>query len=176
MSKENNTTFTLKVLLGVLVAMLGLSFASVPLYRLFCQETGFAGTPNVFKAPSLEKDERVIRVHFSATTARNFPWEFKASQAYMDVTLGQNSLAFYKAKNLSSGPIIGMAVYNVSPERAAPYFNKVACFCFEQQELKSGQEMDMPVLFYVDPDLNKDPLLNDVKEIILSYTFFEYKP
>lgn len=170
------TRKTAKILVGIFFAMLGLSFASVPLYRMFCQETGFGGTPSIFKAPSLKQHERQIRVHFSATIARGFPWDFKAAQPHIDVTLGENALAFYKAHNKSDHTITGMAVYNVSPERAAPYFNKVACFCFESQELKSGQSMDMPVLFYLDPQMNEDPLLNDVKEVILSYTFFEYKP
>jgi len=164
-------------LAGLVLFMLGLAFASVPIYRMFCQETGFAGTPRIAKMSELptKKLDRTIKVRFVANVSRDLPWEFKALQAEKTVKLGQVGLAFYHGKNTADYPVTGMATYNVSPEKAGQYFNKVACFCFEQQLMEPGQAMDMPVQFFIDPDLAKDPVLDDVNEITLSYTFFWYR-
>lgn len=155
--------------------MLGLAFLSVPLYRMFCQKTGYAGTPLISKTIPTKVLERKMRVRFTSSVNRDLPWQFKHMQSFIDVDVGEVGLTFYKAKNISDRPIVGMATYNVTPEKAAPYFNKVACFCFEQQLMNPGQEMDMPVQFFIDPDIKDDHDLDDVTEITLSYTFFEYK-
>lgn len=164
------------ILAATVIGMLGLAYASVPLYRLICQKTGFGGTPQ--KALSISNqiaDGREITVQFVATTHRNLPWKFTPLQNEMKMKIGENKLAYYFAENLSEHSIIGMATYNVSPDKAAIYFNKVQCFCFEQQLLKPNQGMEMPVLFFISPEFADDPNLKDVKTITLSYTFFEYK-
>ncbi len=164
------------ILTATVIGMLGLAYASVPLYRLICQKTRFGGTPQ--KALSISNqiaEGREITVQFVATTHRNLPWKFKPLQNEMKIKIGENKLAYYFAENLSDRSIIGMATYNVSPDKAAIYFNKVQCFCFEQQLLKPNQGMEMPVLFFISPEFADDPNLKDVKTITLSYTFFEYK-
>jgi cytochrome c oxidase assembly protein subunit 11 len=155
--------------------MLGLAFLSVPLYRMFCQKTGYGGTPKT--ATELPKNilDRKIRVRFTSSINRNLPWEFEHKESFINVNVGAVGLTFYRAKNISNRTIIGMATYNVTPEKAGSYFNKVACFCFEQQRMEPGQNMDMPVQFFLDPALAEDKDMNDVDEITLSYTFFEYK-
>ena len=157
--------------------MLTLAFASVPIYRAFCQSTGFAGTPRIATLSQLptKQLDRTIKVRFTASVNRDLPWEFKTLQREKTVKLGQVGLAFFHVKNTANFPITGMATYNVSPEKAGQYFNKVACFCFEQQLIQPGMEMDMPVQFFIDPDLENDSVMDDVKEITLSYTFFWYK-
>ncbi|MBX9977785.1 MAG: cytochrome c oxidase assembly protein [Alphaproteobacteria bacterium] len=166
------------LLVALVFFMLGLAFLSVPLYQIFCKETGFGGTPKIATLAQLPgySLKRQVKVHFTASTHRDLEWDFKTMQSETMINLGQVRIMFYKAKNISDRPIIGMATYNVTPEKAGSYFNKVACFCFEQQLLQPGEEMDMPVQFFIDPDYDKDSLMEDVNEITLSYTFFEYKP
>lgn len=160
----------------MVIVMLGLAYASVPLYRLICQKTGFGGTPQKsLLASDMIAGDREITVQFVANTHRNLPWKFRPLQNEIKVRIGENKLAYYYAENISEQPIIGMATYNVSPDKAAIYFNKVQCFCFEQQLLKPKQGMEMPVLFFLNPEFAKDPNLKDVKTITLSYTFFEYR-
>lgn len=160
----------------MVIVMLGLAYASVPLYRLICQKTGFGGTPQKSLLVSdMIAGDREITVQFVANTHRNLPWKFRPLQNEIKVRIGENKLAYYYAENISEQPIIGMATYNVSPDKAAIYFNKVQCFCFEQQLLKPKQGMEMPVLFFLNPEFAKDPNLKDVKTITLSYTFFEYR-
>ena len=164
------------ILVAVVISMLGLAYASVPLYRLICQKTGFGGTPQkAFAVSDQIEGSREITVQFVANTHRNLPWKFKPLQNEIKVRIGENKLAYYFAENISDLPVIGMATYNISPDKAAIYFNKVQCFCFEQQLLKPKQGMEMPVLFFLNPEFAKDPGLKDVKTITLSYTFFEYK-
>jgi cytochrome c oxidase assembly protein subunit 11 len=164
------------LVLGALsLAMLGMAYASVPLYRLICQKTGFGGTPQVAHTISNETVSRTINVQFVANVHRNLPWTFTPKQHEVKVKLGENFLAYYFAKNNGARPIVGMATYNVSPDKAGIYFSKVQCFCFEEQLLTPGQSMDMPVLFYIDPTMDKDPNLKGVTTVTLSYTFFEYK-
>lgn len=165
------------ILIGLVCAMLGLAFLSVPLYRMFCSKTGFGGTPKIATMMDLptRRIKRPIKVHFTASTHRDLPWTFKTLQSSTTVDLGQLKVIFYKAHNTYHEPIVGMATYNVTPEKAAPYFNKVACFCFEEQLLQPGEIMDMPVQFFIDPDYADDSLLDDVQEITLSYTFFKFK-
>lgn len=159
-------------LAGVVVAMIGVSFASVPLYRLFCQVTGFGGTTQVAESAPQEISERVIAVRFNADVNPKLPWRFGPVEREVKVQVGENRLAFYRAKNISDRPVTGTATFNVTPLKAGQYFSKVACFCFTEQRLDPDQEIDMPVSFFVDPAILDDPELDDVNTITLSYTFF----
>ncbi len=157
---------------GILV-MLGLSFASVPLYRLFCSVTGYGGTPQLGGAAGTARaGAGRIEIRFDANVNSGMPWRFAPAQSHVDVALGQETLAFYSARNLADTPVTGMAVYNVTPSKAGIYFHKTACFCFDQQTLAPGQEMQFPVSFHVDPAIATDPATRDVHTITLSYTFF----
>lgn len=162
------------VLVGVVVTMLALAYASVPLYRIFCQKTGFGGTTQVAKAASNQIVDRKITVRFNADVHRDLLWKFRPLQTEIKVKVGENALAFYESYNWSDKPISGIATYNVTPDKAGIYFNKVACFCFEEQVLSPHQRVEMPVQFFIDPDFAKDPDLMDVNTITLSYTFFKY--
>lgn len=171
-TKESKTAL---IITTVIFVMFAFAYACVPLYRLFCQKTGFGGTPKIVSFQSYKTGSRIMRVQFVANTHRDLKWQFTPLQSEIKVRVGQNALAFYEAKNLTDKPIIGMATYNVSPDKAGAYFCKVACFCFEKQILMPGEAMEMPVQFYIDPEIVKDPDLNDVSLITLSYTFFEVK-
>ncbi|WP_409432169.1 cytochrome c oxidase assembly protein [Litorimonas sp. RW-G-Af-16] len=168
-----SNTKTLKILTGVAIGMLGLGFASDPLYDTFCKVTGYAGTTRVAEENLSEVIDRTVVVKFDSNTASGLPWKFIPDQRDMTVNLGASGLAYYTAKNTSPVPITGIANFNVTPIKAAPFFIKTDCFCFEEVTLQPGQEMPLPVLFFVDPQLNDDDRLSDVKEITLSYTFFE---
>jgi cytochrome c oxidase assembly protein subunit 11 len=160
-------------LLGAL-AMLGLGYASVPLYRLFCQVTGFGGTTqrvSEAQANAVKVAAGHISVRFDGNVERAMPWRFGPEQITQNMRIGDRKLAFFKAKNLSDRPITGVATFNVTPERAGIYFNKIHCFCFERQTLQPGQEVDMPVQYYVDPAILDDPEARDIEHITLSYTF-----
>lgn len=165
-------TVTGLALAGVVVGMVGLSYASVPLYRLFCQLTGFGGTPQVAKEAPREVLERMVTVRFNADVAPGLAWNFEPVQRDMTVRIGESALAFYRARNLTDRPLVGMASFNVTPDKTGQYFNKIACFCFDQQRLEPGESVDMPVSFFVDPSMAKDRGMNDVNHITLSYTFF----
>lgn len=167
---------SLGIILGfVAVAMLGMAFASVPLYRMFCQKTGFGGTTQVAIAPSTVIGEREITVRFNADVHRDLPWKFRPLQTQIVVKVGENALAYYESENISNEPIVGMATYNVTPDKAGIYFNKIACFCFDEQLLNPKQRVLMPVTFFIDPAFAEDEEMRDVKTITLSYTFFKYK-
>jgi len=153
------------------LAMLGLGFASKPLYDAFCRVTGFGGTTRVAENISTETLERQIKVRFDANVAGDFGWTFKPDDVAMTVKLGQNALAYYTARNDTDTAIVGTASYNVTPIKAAPYFSKIECFCFTEQRLEPGEQVSMPVLFFVDPEMNNDGRLDEVKTITLSYTF-----
>jgi cytochrome c oxidase assembly protein subunit 11 len=159
--------------LGVIVAMFGLVAASVPLYRLFCQVTGFGGTTQRAEAASETVSDRSITVRFNADVNSRLPWRFHPAQRDLTLAIGESGLAFYQATNLSARTITGTATFNVTPFKAGPYFNKIQCFCFSEQTLKPGETVDMPVTFFVDPAILDDPNLADVHTITLSYTFFE---
>lgn len=162
--------------LAALVAgMLGLSYAAVPLYDLFCRVTGFAGTTQRAEKPSETVLDRRITVRFDANLARGMVWRFAPAQRQMDVKIGENALAFYRASNPTSEPLHGTATFNVTPEIAGSYFNKIECFCFTEQLLKPNQTVDMPVSFFVDPEIVNDPDARHITEITLSYTFFPAK-
>ena len=157
---------------AVVVGMLGLSYASVPLYRLFCQVTGYGGTTQVAASASHATIDRSFTIRFDASVNPALDWAFRPKQISMRVKAGENALAFYEAVSSERRAVVGTAVYNVTPDKAGLYFNKVQCFCFTEQVLKPGERVDMPVSFFIDPDVAKDPNMADVTTITLSYTFF----
>lgn len=168
-------SLTVIALLGVLAGMGGLTYAAVPLYRLFCQVTGFGGTTQTAaEAPGVVGD-RVITVRFNADTARGLPWRFRPLQREMQVRIGETALAYYEAVNLSDTTIVGTSTFNVTPFKAGPYFAKVDCFCFTEQTLGPGERVKMAVSFFIDPDMMNEPKVEDVNTITLSYTFFRAK-
>lgn len=154
--------------------MLALGFASVPLYRLFCQTTGFGGTTMRVTQAQADKVQLAageISVRFDANVERGMPWRFQPLQVTQDMRIGARKMAYFRAKNTSSQPITGIASFNVEPEQVGKYFNKIQCFCFNQQTLQPGQSVDMPVIYFVDPKIAQDPETRDVQQITLSYTF-----
>jgi cytochrome c oxidase assembly protein subunit 11 len=171
-SRRNGRTAALMAL--IVAAMVGLAFASVPLYRVFCQVTGFDGTPARAQgrsAPGAVPGESVS-VRFDGNVAPALPWRFAPEKVTQVVPIGGRQMAIFLAKNLSARPITGRATFNVTPTQAAKYFSKIQCFCFTEQTLKPGEEARMPVIFYVDPAFAKDPDTKDIAEITLSYTFY----
>jgi cytochrome c oxidase assembly protein subunit 11 len=165
-------TLTVAALVSVVVGMLGLTAAAVPLYRLFCQVTGYGGTTQRAAAAPDQGLDRTITVRFNADVDPDLPWSFQPEQRQIEVRIGEQSLAYYRARNRSDHPVVGQAVYNVTPFKAGPYFDKIACFCFDEQVLGPGEEVDMPVSFYVDPEILNDPDTRNMHTITLSYTFF----
>lgn len=170
MNKQSKTAL---YLVGVVATMASLSFAAVPFYDWFCRVTGFGGTTGVAEvAPDVILDRTVV-VKFDATLERGMPWEFRPVQREMTVRIGENALAFYEAYNPTDRVVAGTASFNVAPEAAGGYFDKIACFCFTEQVLQPGERVQMPVSFFVDPEMVNDPEGNFVREITLSYTFYE---
>ena len=169
----NTKTKLLLILLAT--GMLSLGFFSKTLYDVFCRVTGYGGTPQI----AMNEDnlsvvlDRTVAVKFDSNVSADLAWEFKPVQRSVDVKLGQTGLAYYTAKNTSNVPITGVATFNVTPVKAAPYFVKTECFCFTDQTLQPGEEIDMPVLFFVDPEMDSSARHDDVVEVTLSYTFFE---
>jgi len=162
------------------ILMIGVSYAAVPLYKVFCQATGLGGELKQGHNPELVStmrrvEDTILEINFNADTHSSMMWNFKPQQSSVIVRPGETALAFFKAKNPLNKPVIGISTYNVVPFEAAPYFNKIQCFCFEEQRLNPGEEVDLPVFFYIDPEFCDDPLLEDVKDVTLSYCFFEAK-
>jgi cytochrome c oxidase assembly protein subunit 11 len=164
------------LLFGAAAGMAGLAFASVPLYRLFCQVTGFGGTTRVATAAPGAVAGRTVTVRFDANVARDLPWRFEPTMPSLRVAVGENALAYYRVRNLSDKPVTGSATFNVTPHKAGPYFAKVECFCFTEQTLAPGETVDMPVSFFIDPEILRQAEADDVSEITLSYTFFRAIP
>jgi cytochrome c oxidase assembly protein subunit 11 len=156
------------------VSMTGLGYASVPLYRIFCEATGLGGTTQRAEgeAPGAVKTGNQIVVRFDANHAPELPWDFAPEKPSETLTIGARDIAFYTAKNLSARPITGRAVFNVSPSQAGKYFTKIQCFCFTEQTLQPGQKARMPVVFFVDPKILTDKDAREISEITLSYTFY----
>ncbi|MBA4097598.1 MAG: cytochrome c oxidase assembly protein [Rhodospirillum sp.] len=171
-SQQRRNLNLLMVLVGVVAGMTGLAYASVPLYRLFCEVTGFDGTPQRASAAPTEISDRTIRVTFTADVAAGLGWHFQPLQRNLELKIGENKLAFYVAENLESKPVTGRATFNVSPEVFGPYFTKIECFCFTEQTLQPGQRVEMPVSFFIDPAVLDDPALRKLNDVTLSYTFF----
>ena len=159
-------------LFALVAGMVGVAFAAVPLYRMFCQATGYDGTPQIGAARAPGGDGATIEVRFDANTSPGLAWRFTADMRRIVTPLGEDQLASYSGTNLATQPLTGVATYNVSPEKAAKYFHKTACFCFDQQTLAAGQTMSFPLSFWVDPAIRTDPNTRDVNTVTLSYTFF----
>eukprot|EP01134_Creolimax_fragrantissima_P006598 CFRG6598T1 len=163
----------------VTVVFLAASYAAVPLYRAFCQATGYGGTTQENKDTDMRNMskhmDRPIRIRFNADTSNNMQWNFRPQQREVTLVPGESVLAFYTATNPTDKPITGISTYNVIPFEAGQYFNKIQCFCFEEQRLNPDEQVDMPVFFYIDPEFAEDPFMAKVNTITLSYTFFESK-
>ncbi len=170
-SKRKNAGIAV-ICLSLVAGMLGLSYAAVPLYQIFCQITGFGGTTQRADAPADRILDREMKVQFDANAGPSLPWEFAPAQRQVTLKIGEKGLAFYRATNTSDREITGTATFNVSPPSAGIYFSKVECFCFTEQTLKPGETVDMPVMFFIDPDIEHDEDMKALKTITLSYTFF----
>jgi cytochrome c oxidase assembly protein subunit 11 len=169
--RRNNAT-TVVLLLSVVAAMIGLSFASVPLYSLFCRATGWGGTTQRASAAPKEAADAFVTVRFDAETAPDLGWEFRPLTQQIRVRPGEPHEVFFRAMNRGAAPVTGTAAYNVTPTKSGIYFDKLQCFCFTEQHLDPGESRDMGVQFFVDPELLKDPSTRDVNTITLSYTMF----
>jgi cytochrome c oxidase assembly protein subunit 11 len=160
---------------GVAVGMTGMAFAAVPLYRAFCQATGFDGTTRrAEKGPDTALD-RTISVRFDGNV-RNLAWDFRPEQVSQTVKIGATTMAFFKATNTSDRPLTGSSNFNVVPEAAGAHFRKIECFCFQEQTIQPGETIEFPVVYFVDPELTRDPDAKRIDEITLSYTFFPVEP
>lgn len=173
MTREARTALGL---VGVVLTMGALAWAAVPFYNWFCRVTGFAGTTQVAEKAPDEVSDVTVRVRFDANVDDDIDWTFRPVENKMEVKMGQNVLAFYEAINNSDEPITGTASYNVAPDVAGYYFSKIQCFCFNEQTLQPGERVEMPVNFYVDPEMLKDPDADWVRDITLSYTFHRTEP
>ena len=170
--KNARLAWTLAATVG---GMLALAYAASPLYDMFCRATGFGGTPQVAQEGERPVLSRTVNVRFDSNVDANLPWRFTPLEREVKVKLGEEKLVFYRVTNVSQRPIVGTSTYNVTPETAGAWFNKLQCFCFTEQLLLPGQSMDMPVVFFVDPEMDKDRRYDNVRTITLSYTFFEAK-
>ncbi len=157
---------------GFGVAMLGLAFASVPLYRVFCAATGFAGTTGRAAAAEAPVAGSSIKIRFDGNTSPGMPWLFRPDATQVTIPIGGRRMAFFRATNLSAKATTGRATFNVSPDLAGKYFKKIACFCFTEQTLKAGETVEMPVTYFVDRAILDDPQARRIDEITLSYTFY----
>lgn len=155
------------------VGMIGVAYASVPLYQLFCQVTGYGGTTQRAEAGSSRVIDRTVIVRFDGNVASDLPWAFQPNDRQVTVKLGETREVSYRVKNNSDKAVTGQATFNVTPNAAGVYFNKIACFCFDNQTLQPGEELDMPIVFYVDPDMLEADELKNAPGITLSYTFFK---
>jgi cytochrome c oxidase assembly protein subunit 11 len=171
-ARHRRVAFACFVFVG---AMVGASFAAVPLYDLFCRVTGFGGTPRFASTAPAAPIERRMKIRFDANVAPGLPWQFGPEAREVEVKVGETKLVHYAAANNGKNGTVGTATYNVSPPTAGAYFMKMQCFCFTEQTLASGEKMDMPVAFFIDPEIEKDPELKGLNTITLSYTFFPVK-
>ena len=170
MSRKARTALLMVLLV---CGMTGLAFAAVPLYRVFCEATGFAGTPQRAeggRAPGATG--HMISIRFDANTSPSLPWRFRPVDTHREVAIGARNIALFEAQNLAARAVTGQATFNVTPSQAGRYFTKIQCFCFTEQRLAPGQDVQMPVVFYVDPAILNDPDTRDISEITLSYTFY----
>jgi len=170
--KNARLAWTLAATVG---GMLALAYAASPLYDMFCRATGFGGTPQVAQEGERPILSRTVNVRFDSNVDANLPWRFTPLEREVKVKLGEERLVHYRVTNVSQRPIVGTSTYNVTPETSGAWFNKLQCFCFTEQLLLPGQSMDMPVVFFVDPEMDKDRRYDNVRTITLSYTFFEAK-
>jgi cytochrome c oxidase assembly protein subunit 11 len=168
---RSDTRVALACAAGAL-AMVGMAYAAVPLYQMFCQVTGLGGTTQRAERPSHVVLDRKVTVRFDANVSPKLGWTFEPVQRTIEVNLGENVLVFYRASNITDRPITGTATFNVAPDAAGLYFSKIECFCFTEQTLQPGETVEMPVSFFVDPGLVKDPDSARLRQITLSYTFY----
>ena len=164
---------TAVLIVGVLSVAVSLVVFSVPLYSMFCKVTGYAGTPRKVAGGSMETTGQLVTVRFDSSVMHGMPWKFAPDQISLQVHLGETTLATFTAENPTSEQITGTASFNVTPAKAGPYVDKIACFCFSEQTLEAGQKVVMPVSFFIDPKIAEDPNTSDIKTITLSYTFFK---
>jgi cytochrome c oxidase assembly protein subunit 11 len=169
---NKRSRLTVGILTGVALGMLGLSFAAEPLYSAFCRVTGFGGTTQVASERPKEILDRVVRVAFDANVEQGAPLRFRALQPHVDVKLGETMMVFYEVTNTSDEPINAMATFNVVPHKTGRYFEKMQCFCFEEQTYQPGKPVKLPVVFFVSPEMAKDWQADDVRGITLSYTYY----
>ena len=170
---QNKRNIRVAVLAATLfVGMIGLAYASVPLYRAFCQATGFGGTALRADAAPLRATDKFINIRFDANVSSELGWAFAPKQNVMRVRIGEQNIAYFEARNNASTEKVGSAVYNISPPTAGAYFNKIQCFCFTRQVLKAGEATEFPVTFFVDPEILNDADGKLIPEITLSYTFY----
>ena len=171
--KKNNLKITFS-LIFLVSFMFFLTFDAVRLYKLFCQVTGYGGTPKIVNVKDpINVSEKKIKIEFNSDVNKKLNWSFKPEQRSIESKIGDSILAFYKAKNNGNKSITGIATYNILPFEAAKYFNKVDCFCFENQTLEPGEEVVLPINFYIDPKILDDPSVKHLNSIVLSYTFFQ---
>jgi cytochrome c oxidase assembly protein subunit 11 len=172
-TQHDKNTKTLLTVFGAVFFMIGLSFASVPLYDLFCRVTGFGGTTQLSTTLPDTILDRQVTVQFTTAVNNKLPWSFTPDQNNVTMNIGQDALVSFTAQNNGDAPVAGTAIYNITPAKAGKYFHKTQCFCFDYQMLTPNQTMNMPVVFYIDPSIADDPNLDDVKRITLSYSFFK---
>lgn len=176
--RDRRNRRTLVAMAGVGLSMLALGFASVPLYRIFCEQTGFGGT-TMRAAANVQVREATghsMSIRFDSNVQPGMPWQFYPEHRTDTVTVGRKDMAIFIAKNMSDKPVTGTASFNVTPSQAGAYFTKIQCFCFTEQTLQPGQEVRMPVLYFVDPKILDDPDNKDTQQITLSYTFYPVEP
>jgi len=169
---HRNTAFAV---LAMVAVMVGLSYAAVPLYRMFCRATGYGGTPQVAASGTDARGRRTIVVRFDANVAPGLPWRFEPETAEMPVRAGQTVTVFYRVRNMASRDTAANAQYNITPDIGGFYFDKIACFCFSEQRLGPDETAELPVVFFLDPKLEQDPTMKNVDAMTLSYTFFAAK-
>lgn len=163
---------TAAVCVGVFAGMVGLAFAAPPLYRAFCEITGYGGTTRVATAAPTRVLSQTVEVSFDSNVAPGLPLTFEPMQLHETVRLGETGIAFYRVRNTSSAPVTAVATFNVTPHRAGPYFQKLECFCFREQTIAPGAAVEMPVIYFVDAEMANDPDTRQIGQITLSYTFF----
>ena len=158
--------------LGIVFGMIGMAYASVPLYRIFCQVTGYGGTTQRAQSAGIEVLDETIKVRFDANVSPGVNWDFRPNQREVELRIGETRQVGYTAHNNSTRTVTGTATFNVTPQSAGAYFNKIECFCFTEQTLEPGETADMPIVFFIDPDIVKSEELKDIDTLTLSYTFF----
>lgn len=171
-SIQRRKLMTASLLAGLVAGMAGLAYAAVPLYRLFCQVTGYAGATQRTESAPVVATNADVTVRFNADIDSDLPWSFQPVESQVSLKVGEERMAYYRVRNLSDQRVVGTATFNVTPFSAGPYFAKVQCFCFEEQVLEPGESADLPVTFYVDPAMLDDPETAVIRTITLSYTFF----
>jgi len=176
--RDRRNRRTMLTMAGVGLSMLALGFASVPLYRIFCEQTGFGGTTKRADANVTVQEAvgHTMSIRFDSNVQPGMPWQFYPEHRTDTVTVGRKDMAIFIAKNMSDKPVTGTASFNVTPTQAGAYFTKIQCFCFTEQTLQPGQEVRMPVLYFVDPKILDDPDNKDTQQITLSYTFYPVEP